>query len=279
MSYIKPLVTFSCAVGGVALLLCLDIFKPQREKIISLIPTNIKDRVFGDLSAHSKDRLFTLSELENYRGQDGNDIYLAILGQVFDVTKGRKHYGPGGTYHFFTGNAGTRAFVSGDFSQQGLKENLDGLSLKDIQGISGWVDFYLQQYTYIGKLVGHFYDENGNPTAAMDEFENLLVQAKQKQKEDDEDLNRFPPCNSETKVGVSRRIWCSENSGGIKRDWIGVPRQYFQPGNSQARCACIRDKGPPSSGGSSSNNGDLNNPNMKVYDGCEPTATSCNFKD
>lgn len=41
--------------------------------------------------------------------------------------------------------------MSGDFSQQGLKENLDGLSLKDIQGISGWVDFYHQQYTYIGK--------------------------------------------------------------------------------------------------------------------------------
>lgn len=103
MSYIKPLVTFSCAVGGVALLLCLDIFKPQREKLISLIPTNIKDRVFSDISAHSKDRLFTLDELEKYRGQDGNDIYLAILGQVFDVTKGSKHYGPGGTYHFFTG--------------------------------------------------------------------------------------------------------------------------------------------------------------------------------
>lgn len=41
--------------------------------------------------------------------------------------------------------------MSGDFSQQGLKENLDGLSLKDIQGISGWVDFYHQQYKYIGK--------------------------------------------------------------------------------------------------------------------------------
>lgn len=41
--------------------------------------------------------------------------------------------------------------MSGDFSQQGLKENLDGLSLKDIQGISGWVDFYHQQYTCIGK--------------------------------------------------------------------------------------------------------------------------------
>lgn len=48
--------------------------------------------------------------------------------------------------------------MSGDFSHQGLKENLDGLSLKDIQGISGWVDFYHQQYKYIGKGSHWIYD-------------------------------------------------------------------------------------------------------------------------
>lgn len=69
----------------------------------------------------------------------------------------------------------------------------------------------IDNWHFIGKLVGHFYDNNGNPTEAMEEFENLLKQAKQKQKEDDEDLRRFPPCNSENKVGVSRRLWCSEN--------------------------------------------------------------------
>lgn len=60
-----------------------------------------------------------------------------------------------------SGNAGTRAFVSGDFSQQGLKENLDGLSLKDIQGIAGWVDFYHQQYTYIGSVIRKSYITTG----------------------------------------------------------------------------------------------------------------------
>lgn len=101
MSFKNLLAVFSCVVGGAALLLCLDIFKPQREKLISLIPTNLKERVFGDLGAIPKDRLFTLHELErlSYRGQ----VYLAILGHVFDVTKGSKHYGPVGTYHFFTG--------------------------------------------------------------------------------------------------------------------------------------------------------------------------------
>ena len=60
-----------------------------------------------------------------------------------------------------SGNAGTRAFVSGDFSQQGLKENLDGLSLKDIQGIAGWVDFYHQQYAYIGSVIRKRYITTG----------------------------------------------------------------------------------------------------------------------
>ncbi|XP_048777573.1 neuferricin-like [Ostrea edulis] len=279
MSFIKHVFIVSCVVGGVAFLLSLNVFKHQRDQFISYIPQSIKDRIFGSPESQFKGRLFTVEELGKYRGNDGGDIYLAVLGQVFDVTKGRKHYGPGGTYHFFTGNAGTRAFVSGDFTKEGLKEDITGLSLRDIQGLAGWVDFYHEQYTYLGKLIGHFYDENGNPTEAMAEFKRKHEEALQKQKEENEDLRKFPPCNSENKVGISRRLWCTENSGGIKRDWTGVPRQYFQPGHSQARCACVRDKGPPSFGTSASNNGDLDNPNMKVYDGCEPTATSCNFKD
>lgn len=51
----------------------------------------------------------------------------------------------------FSEYAGTRAFASGDFSPQGLTENLDGLSLEDIQKISDWVNFYHKQYTYKGK--------------------------------------------------------------------------------------------------------------------------------
>lgn len=34
---------------------------------------------------------------------DGGKLYLVILGHVFDVTKGSKHYGPGSGYHGFIG--------------------------------------------------------------------------------------------------------------------------------------------------------------------------------
>lgn len=103
MSFIKHVFIVSCVVGGVAFLLSLNVFKHQGDQFISYIPQSIKDRIFGSSESQFKGRLFTVEELGKYRGNDGGDIYLAVLGQVFDVTKGRKHYGPGGTYHFFTG--------------------------------------------------------------------------------------------------------------------------------------------------------------------------------
>ena len=75
--------------------------------------------------------MFTPEILEGHNGSiPGVPIYLAILGTVFDVTKGfvlgslksvftifsrfrDKHYGLKGGYSFFAGRDGSRAFVSG----------------------------------------------------------------------------------------------------------------------------------------------------------------------
>ena len=49
-------------------------------------------------------RLLSSRELSLYDGQEGSKgLYLAVLGQVFDVQTGHKHYGPGGAYHFMAG--------------------------------------------------------------------------------------------------------------------------------------------------------------------------------
>lgn len=47
-------------------------------------------------------KLFTKNELTKYQNLD-NGLYLSLIGQVFDVTSGDEHYGPGGSYHAFTG--------------------------------------------------------------------------------------------------------------------------------------------------------------------------------
>lgn len=46
--------------------------------------------------------------------------YPSILGEVFDVSKGAKHYGKGGAYEGFTGKDASRSFVSGDFTEVGV---------------------------------------------------------------------------------------------------------------------------------------------------------------
>lgn len=42
-----------------------------------------------------KKRDFTLEELKEYDGQRNSRILIAVYGNVFDVSRGRNHYGPG----------------------------------------------------------------------------------------------------------------------------------------------------------------------------------------
>lgn len=56
-------------------------------------------------------RIFSKEELAEYKGQNGGDIYLALMGKVFDVSGGRDFYGPGGGYSFFSGTTFIRLYV------------------------------------------------------------------------------------------------------------------------------------------------------------------------
>ena len=77
-------------------------------------------------------RTFTIKELATYDGSDPTKgPYLAFMGHVFDVRKGREHYGPGGGYSFFSGKDATRAFVTGEFDEKGLVDDVTGLSQDD----------------------------------------------------------------------------------------------------------------------------------------------------
>ena len=107
---------------GVALFCTLDIFEPERKQFLKHLPNEVKELlnyVFtneagetenegidkGQTKSGKKERVFTKVELSEYDGsKDHKKLYLGIMGKVFDVSKGDKHYGPGGGYHFFTGS-------------------------------------------------------------------------------------------------------------------------------------------------------------------------------
>ncbi|KHJ88502.1 cytochrome b5-like Heme/Steroid binding domain protein [Oesophagostomum dentatum] len=208
-------------------------------------------------------------------------VYLAILGRIYNVDKGKKHYGKGGGYHFFAGRDATRAFVSGDFTEAGLVDNTDGLSHEDLLGIRDWVSFYEKDYKLVGVLIGRYYDANGNPTKELKDVLARMQTAAEWRQSKAAEAEVFPPCNSEWHQNSGGRVWCSMKSGGIQRDWAGVPRLLYDPNTKQQRCACVKNFGVGLSphGAKGNSRGDLDHPNLRQYPKCSPTANSCRLEN
>lgn len=87
-------------------------------------------------------------------------VYLAVRGQVFDVTTGRNFYGPGGPYENFAGRDATRGLACGSFDEDMLTKDLEG-PLDDLRGLEpaqmsalkDWEDRFTEKYLVVGKLV------------------------------------------------------------------------------------------------------------------------------
>lgn len=211
------------------------------------------------LNLNPEERIFTSEELA---ASVEDPILLGFLGKVFDVTKGSKHYGPGGGYHFFAGRDATRAFITGDFTESGLLSDINGLEPREALEVKTWLDFYEKEYVYLGKLHGTYYDADGKPTERLRAATQLIKEGEKEKAASEADKRRFPPCNSEWTQNTGTKVWCSNRSGGISRDWEGYPRKYFQPGAKSFRCACVPE-------------GELENPHFKLYEDCDPMSTSC----
>lgn len=67
-------------------------------------------------------------------------------------------------------------------------------------------------------------------------------------------------------IGLFPTIFSSSYSGGIERDWVGVPRQLFMPGHNGYKCTCVKEN-------------DLNMGNVKEYEGCDSSSPSCFVKN
>ncbi|KAJ7590762.1 cytochrome b5-like heme/steroid binding domain-containing protein [Mycena floridula] len=92
-------------------------------------------------------RLFSERMLAEYDGNTpGRPIYLAIDGEVYDVSKG-KAYQPGGSYHLMTGVDAARSFATGCFKTH-RTHDLRGLSESELASIEHWKKFYAEHKDY-----------------------------------------------------------------------------------------------------------------------------------
>ncbi|CAG8441827.1 9444_t:CDS:2 [Acaulospora morrowiae] len=109
-----------------------------------------------------KEIIFTEEELAKYDGSDPNlPIYLAMNGEVFDVTAGKQYYGKDSGYNFFAGRDASRAYLTGCFKTH-LTHDLRGLTREQIAELEKWTSFYRDHHTYfkVGRVVHPPIDPN-----------------------------------------------------------------------------------------------------------------------
>ncbi|GAB2275189.1 Membrane-associated progesterone-binding protein 4 [Dionaea muscipula] len=204
-------------------------------------------------------RLFTAEELALYNGSDESlPILLAILGSVFDVSKGKNHYGIGGAYNHFAGRDASRAFVSGNFTGDGLTDSLHGLSSGEVKSIVDWRDFYLRTYKFIGRLMGRYYDKQGQATKHLKGAEVKAARGAQLLEKQKMEENKLPSCNSRWSQNEGGEVWCDN----------GYPRLVQRPveialtGKMSKSCTCIKEE-------------ELDQPGLEIYQGCDYLAKTC----
>lgn len=114
-------------------------------------------------------RLFSPEFLATYNGEDpGKPIYIAIDGDVYDVTKGAA-YQKGGSYHILAGKEGARAFGTGCFKEH-MTHDKRGLNKEERDGIEHWKTFYRDHKNYwkVGKVALPPIDPKSDPPLHCD---------------------------------------------------------------------------------------------------------------
>lgn len=105
-------------------------------------------------------RTYTPRTLLPFSGENDSPVYLAVRGRVFDVSRGRNFYGPGGPYSNFAGRDASRGLACGSFDEDMLTKDLDGpldkcedLTPDQVEAVEGWEQRFLEKYEVVGKLV------------------------------------------------------------------------------------------------------------------------------
>ncbi|XP_057821052.2 membrane-associated progesterone-binding protein 4 [Cryptomeria japonica] len=204
-------------------------------------------------------RLWTKEELAKYNGTEEDlPILLGILGSVFDVTKGRSHYGVGGSYNHFAGRDASRAFVSGNFTGDGLTDQVKDLANTEIKSIVDWRNFYHRSYIYVGNLVGRYYNREGKPTKELKGVEAKAARGSQLLEKQKEYEDKLASCNSRWSDQSGGEVWCDSGYPRL----VQMPAEIALTGKISKHCACLKED-------------ELNRPGVELYVGCDPLASLC----
>ncbi|KAL4557992.1 hypothetical protein LXL04_036188 [Taraxacum kok-saghyz] len=96
----------------------------------------------------------TEEELKPYNGSDpSKPLLMAIKGKIYDVSRSRMFYGPGGPYALFAGRDASRALALMSFESSDLTGNIEGLSASELEVLEDWEAKFEEKYVKVGQLV------------------------------------------------------------------------------------------------------------------------------
>ncbi|KAF7653200.1 hypothetical protein LDENG_00086060 [Lucifuga dentata] len=110
-------------------------------------------------------RLFTEEDLKRYDGsEEGQPIYMAIKGVVFDVTKGKEFYGKDAPYNVLVGKDSTRAVAKMSLDPADLTSDTTGLTEEELQSLDDVFEgTYKTKYPIVGYTASRILNEDGSP--------------------------------------------------------------------------------------------------------------------
>ncbi|KAI7898308.1 cytochrome b5-like heme/steroid binding domain-containing protein [Cokeromyces recurvatus] len=96
----------------------------------------------------------TVSELSKYDGSDPSlPIYVAIKGDVFDVSKNTSSYGKGSGYNVFAGKDSSKALGKSSLKPEDCIGDYSDLTEKELETLNQWYTFFSKRYNIVGKVV------------------------------------------------------------------------------------------------------------------------------
>lgn len=102
-----------------------------------------------------KKRDFTLEELKEFDGTKGEGrVLVAVNNKVFDVSRGKRYYGPGGPYAVFAGRDASRGLATFSLDVPTDKyDDLSDLQPSEMESVLEWEMQFNEKYDYVGKLL------------------------------------------------------------------------------------------------------------------------------
>lgn len=114
---------------------------------------------------------FTVAELKAFDGtQPDGRVLVAVNGTVYDVTKGKRFYGPGGPYAAFGGRDASRGLATFSVTSNDKDEydDLSDLSPMEMESVREWEMQFKEKYVLVGRLL----KPGEQPTSYSDEDED-----------------------------------------------------------------------------------------------------------